>query len=304
MSKRILFFGNERLATGVGTTAPVFRTLIESGYEIAALIVAQKESGPSRKPRPLEIVETAQAHDVPVLAPVNLNDAREQLLSYGAEAAVLVAYGKIVTRDIIDIFPKGIINIHPSLLPKHRGSTPIESVILNGEAETGVSIMRLDVQMDAGPIYAQSTYALPANISKYELAENLLHEGGSLLVEHLPAILDGSLEPVPQDESQATTDKRIEKNDGVLDWGKPAIQLEREIRAYLGWPRSQAKLGDTEIIVTKAHVIPGSGQAGTLYLTDKHLGIYTSKDVLIIDSLIPAGKKEMPAAAFRAGYNL
>lgn len=304
MSKRILFFGNERLATGVSTTAPVFRGLLEAGYDVAGLIVAQKETGPSRQPRPLEIVEVAEAHGVPVLAPNSLDAARNELAAFQAEAAVLVAYGKLVPQSVIDLFPSGIINIHPSLLPKHRGSTPIESVILNGETETGVSIMRLAVQMDAGPVYAQSTYAVPAGISKYDLAEHLLKEGSNLLTQHLPDIIDGSLQPRPQDETQVTTDKQIRKEDGVIDWQRPAVQLEREIRAYLDWPRSRAKLGGVDVIITSARVAEGSGKAGELYLQGKDLGVYTSQNVLIINTLIPAGKKEMTAAAFRAGYRL
>ena len=123
----LVFFGNERLATGVATTAPTLQALIEEGYRIGAVVVAQNEARPSRKYRALEIEQVAGKHGIPVIAPPKLKDkdAIKELASHGAEAAVLVAYGKIVPLDVLDFFPKGIINIHPSLLPKHRGPTPI-----------------------------------------------------------------------------------------------------------------------------------------------------------------------------------
>jgi methionyl-tRNA formyltransferase len=304
MSKRILFFGNERLATGIGTTAPVFRALIENGYDIAALVVAQKETGPSRKPRPLEIVEIAEAHNIPVLAPAKLSGATGELAACGAEAAVLIAYGKLVPQSVIDLFPAGIINLHPSLLPKHRGSTPIESVILNGETETGISLMQLAVEMDAGPLYAQSHYSVPAGISKAELAQDLLEVGAQAIISLLPGILDGSCLALPQDHNQATIDKQIQKEDGIIDWRKPAVQLEREIRAYAGWPRSRTTLGGVDVIITAAHTGEGSGTPGELYKNSQGLGVYTSKGLLFIDKLTPVGKKEMSAQAFQAGYRL
>jgi methionyl-tRNA formyltransferase len=157
MSAKIVFFGNERLATGVTTTAPTLQALIDAGYEVCALVVAQNQSGASRKARKLEVAEIAEQHGIPVLVPAKLDDIAGQLKDYGAEIGILVAFGKIVPQAILDIFPHGIINIHPSLLPKHRGSTPIESAILFGENETGVSLMQLVQKMDAGPVYAQET---------------------------------------------------------------------------------------------------------------------------------------------------
>jgi methionyl-tRNA formyltransferase len=305
MSQRILFFGNERLATGLGTTAPVFNALVEAGYEIPALVVAQEWEQISRKTRGVEIVALAQNNDIPILSPNSLLALdRDELAVYGAEAAVLIAYGKIVPQEIIDIFPRGIINLHPSLLPKHRGSTPIERVILNGENATGVSLMSLTGKMDAGPIYAQEKLLLIGTESKRDLTHKLRDMGKDMLLEHLPAILDGSLKPKPQDDSQATYDKQIVKSDGVLDFSKPALQLEREVRAYAGWPRSRTKLGSTDVIITKAHVAEGGGDPGKLFTEDKQLGVYTGDGILIIDSLIPAGKPEMSAAAFLAGYQL
>lgn len=302
MSKTILFFGNERLATGVTSGAPALRSLIEAGYHIPAIIIAQNPQDKSRRARRLEIEEMAIAHGIEVLSPADLKRAKTHLSQYRARAAVLVAYGKLVPQSIIDLFPRGIINIHPSLLPLHRGPTPVESVMLNGEKETGVSLMQLSEAMDAGPIYAQRSVELSGQETKQELADRLGNIGAKMLVKYLPDILSGDLDPRPQDEHEATHDLRIEKADGVLDWQKPALRLAREVRAYAGWPRSRTQIGFNKVIVTAAHSAAGDGAPGSLWIQNRQLGVYAGQGVLIIDRLIPAGKKEMSAEAFLAGY--
>jgi methionyl-tRNA formyltransferase len=303
MKQKILFFGNERIATGVSTTAPILEALIAAGYEIPAIVVAQNEASSSRKQRPLEVTEVAAQHNIQVIIADPSDAFKELIASFQAEAAVLVAFGKIVSQDIIDIFPKGIINIHPSLLPRHRGSIPIESVIVYGEKETGVSLMQLAVEMDAGPVYAQETVLLRGDETKQGLADQLSQLGGHLLLTFLPAILAGSAEATPQQEDEATYDKRLTKDDGVLDFTKPAEALAREVRAFAGWPRSRATIGTTEIIITQSHHQTGNGAPGTLWLDGKQIGLYGSEGILVIDRLIPSGKKEMTAEAFLAGYN-
>jgi methionyl-tRNA formyltransferase len=301
-SKTILFFGNERLATGLSTSAPALRGLIEAGYKVAAVVVAQNEVAKSRKSRNLEVADIAAEHGIPLLSPSNLTEAIDELKSYGAEAAVLAAYGKIVPSAVLDIFPAGIINIHPSLLPLHRGSTPIESAIMHGDSQTGVSLMRLSPEMDAGPVFVQQSVELHGLETKQELCDQLSQLGSELLLTYLPAILDGNLHAHDQDASRVTSDSMISKSDAILDWNKAAEQLLREVRAYAIWPRSRCTIGTQQIIVTSAHVGIGHGVAGTLHLADKQLGIYTSDGILIIDKLIPPGKKEMDAASFLAGY--
>jgi methionyl-tRNA formyltransferase len=301
-SKTILFFGNERLASGLGTSAPALRGLIDAGYHVAAVVVAQNKTHKSRKQRPLEVAEIAAEHSIAVIAPTRLHDAVDELSSYHADVAVLAAYGKIVPQVVLDIFPNGIINIHPSLLPLHRGSTPIESALLHGDRQTGVSLMRLAPEMDAGPVYSQKTVVLTGQETKQALAEQLNQLGADLLLAHLPAILNGSLEPINQESSLATIDAQLSKSDAQLDWQKPADELERQVRAYATWPRSRCMIGTNEIIVTRTHVTPGIGVPGTLWLGDDQLGMHTSEGILIIDTLIPPGKKEMTGSAFLLGY--
>jgi methionyl-tRNA formyltransferase len=320
MSNKILFFGNERLATGLSTTVPILSTLLNNGYEVEGIVVAQHDLKPTRKERDLEIVGVAQSNNIPMLTINKLKDAEQELKDFDAEVAILIAYGKIVPQSIINIFPRGIINIHPSLLPLHRGPTPIESVILNGDSQTGVSLMQLSSKMDAGPIYVQQNVKLLGTESKQELANQLSLLGSEMLVKYLPDILNGSLKAITQSDINVTYDKLISKDDGIINWHKPARSLEREVRAYAIWPRSRTRIGQTEIIITQAHVVlnttPGiqkkkwacnqllnSNSTGLIVeTTPQTLGFMTSEDVLMIDRLIPAGKKEMTTQAFLAGY--
>ena len=250
-SAKLVFFGNERLATGVSTDCPVLHSLIKDGYEISA-IVSSYSMGQSRSARGLEIEKVAKAHAIPLLLPEKLSEILDRITAYGAEAGVLVAYGKIIPAPIIDIFPKGIINIHPSLLPRYRGPTPIETAILDGASDTGVSLMKLASKMDAGPIYVQQKIKLNGGETKQILTDKLLNLGLKLLSAELPQILDEAKNPMPQNDRLATYTKLIQKADGALDFKKSAEQLEREVRAYAGWPKSQAKIFDHDVIVTKA----------------------------------------------------
>lgn len=297
----IVFFGNERLATSVQTGVPTLTSLIEAGYDVKA-VVSSHEKGISRSARQLEIKDIADAHNIPVLLPDKPREILDQLRSYNAIAAVLVAYGKIVPQDVIDVFPRGIINIHPSLLPLHRGPTPLESVILNGEAKTGVSLMSLVRAMDAGPIYGQSELKLDGKETKQQLADRLLDVGASMVIELLPGIISGDIVAIPQDDQSATYDKLLTKEDGAIQWSKPAEMIDREIRAFADWPKSRTTLADKEVTITAAHLIDGSGTPGKIEIRDKDLVVYCGDQALAIDRIKPAGKNEMTSEAFIAGH--
>ncbi len=294
-SSRIIFFGNERLSSGFEPkNAPTLSALVKAGYEVVA-VVANHETGTSRRPRQLEIEAVAKKYGIPVLLPAKPADIIDQLKACRATIGVLVAYGKIVPQSIIDIFPKGIINIHPSLLPHNRGSTPIEQAMLDGAPETGVSLMGLVKAMDAGPIYAQTKLALSGHEGKAELTEKLLLLGGQMLIEKLPAIIDGSLVPTSQNEVDATFSKLLTKADGILDLNKPAKQLEREVRAFLVWPKSRLELLRQQIIVTKARVATGSA--------DGQLVVACADDTYLeITELTAPSGRSMSGADFMRGY--
>ena len=305
-SSTLIFFGNERLSSGFSPTgAPTLQALIDAGYDIAA-VVAHHEEARSRKKRPLEIEAVARAHGIPVLLPERPADIINDIKAFKADAAVLVAYGKIIPQRVIDIFPKGIINIHPSLLPRYRGPIPIEQAILDGTQVTGVSIMQLAKAMDAGPVYAQEEVRLTGHESKQALTERLLQIGSRLLIQNLPAILEEKLAPTPQDESLATFCQLISKQDSILDFGRPAEQLERAIRAFTTWPQSRAHItiNDVafELIVTAATVVERTIPKGVAVIDGDQLLIGTAKDALSVTLLKVPGKNEMNAAAFIRGY--
>ena len=288
----VVFFGNERLATGVTTKAPVLRALIDAGYPIEAVVV-NHDQATSRKQRVLEVEELAKEHNIPVLL--------EFSPSLTSPVAVLAAYGKIVPKSVIDHFEYGIVNIHPSALPKYRGSTPIESVILDGSTSTAVSLMKLDVKMDAGGVYAQNEVVLRSTTSKQDLADELGKLGADMLIKALSQILVSSLDAQPQEESQATFTRQITKQDGQIDWNKSAQEIEREIRAYAGWPGSSTEINDKPITITQAEIIEETGEPGKAFVHNKQLAIYCGQDALLITNLKPAGKRQMSSRDFLAG---
>jgi methionyl-tRNA formyltransferase len=306
-NKRIVFFGNERLVSGLESTdAPILSGLIESGYTIVAVVSHHSESK-SRNQRPLEVATIAEKHNIPLYLPDKPSEITFELSELKPDIAVLVAYGRIINQTVIDIFPDGIINIHPSLLPQYRGPTPIESVILNGDSKTGVSIMKLSAGMDDGPVYAQRPIEGVGDNDKNSLYKKVSATSTDLFFDIFPQILNGTLQPTNQLDEEATYSKLIQKSDGVVDWMKPAAQLEREVRAYTGWPQSRAKLGSIDTIITKAHVVPISdGEPGHITITDENgmvnLMVNTTEGYLCIDEIKPLGKKEMPISAFLSGY--
>lgn len=281
---------------------PTVTSLINAGHTIKA-IVCRWEPATSRNSRELEIASFAKTHNIPMLMPKKLPEIVSHLREYKADIGVLVAYGNMVPQEIMNLFPHGIVNIHPSLLPLHRGPTPIESVIISGEAITGVSVMQLAKDMDAGPIWGFSEFTVPKHTTKQALANNLLEIGAHLVTELLPVIVDGSISAAPQDENSATYDRLIQKSDGVIDWSKPAIKLEREVRAFAKWPKSRTQLGNINVSLIEVKVSEKSfGASGTVHIDNKHLYISCSEGSLEIIRIQPDGKAAMDTSSFLSGY--
>jgi methionyl-tRNA formyltransferase len=303
MDSRIIFFGTAEFSV------PTLNALIAAGHNVVAVVT--KPDSPAGRGRKLErppVATVADTHGIPVLQPSRItDDFGVQIQEFKPDIGIVVAYGKIIPQEIIDVFPGGLINIHSSLLPQYRGPSPIEAAIVNGDTKTGVTIMKIDAGMDSGPLYAQREIRLHGDETRPKLYDRLSQMGAELLVEILSDIIDGKLAPKPQDNRQATTVPLVQKSDGIIDWYKPADRLEREIRGYLGWPGSRTTLFDTEITITAARVVPGTGEVGEI-LYDTHpdhpLFVYCREGALVIDRLKPAGKNEMTASAFLRGRNL
>lgn len=292
-STKLVFFGNERLATAVETNAPTLRSLVHAGYEIEA-VIANHQDPVSRQKRDLEIGQVAHAYHIPVILPGHKIDLFSKVSKHQTEAAILVAFGQMIPKSVIDLFPKGIINIHPSLLPAYRGPTPIESAILDGEKTTGVSLMQVTPKMDAGPIFAQEKVELTGRETKPELAQKLLQIGSDLLIKNLADILSGQLEPTPQDDSKATYTKKIKKEDGLIDFSEPAEMIERKVRAFSGFPKTRAKVHGQDIIITKVRIAKD--------INDGDLVLECNPGFIEIKELIAPSGRTMNGADFLRGY--
>lgn len=289
----IVFFGNERLASGCTTRLPILCALQDAQQNIKLIVISEKGTK-SRNKRDLEVEDFAKENNIELFIPQNTDDLVKKLFETNAEVGVLAAYGRIIPQEVIDIFPMGIINLHPSLLPKYRGPTPIESAILNGDKKTGISIMALESGMDSGPIYSQVKLKLTGKESKQELADNL----GELGAKQITKVLESDLNSSEQ-VGEPVVCSLIQKSDSNLDLAKSAEVLEREVRAYLNWPSSKTRIalkdnGELEITVTEAEVVTEQD--------DSPLTLKTSKNYLKITKLKLAGKTEVTAKDFLNGY--
>lgn len=225
--------------------------------------------------------------------------------SLSSRLGVIVDYGVIVSQATIDSFELGIVNAHFSLLPRWRGADPISFSILAGDEKTGVSLMLIEPSLDTGKLIAQKSLKLDADETTPSLTIRLVNLSNQLLLEHLPAYFMGErpLRAQPHPD-RVTFSRKLTKEDGQLDWQKPATVLEREIRAFIDWPKSHAIIEDKEVIITKAEVVSASGSPGTLQLSSdkKELIVHCGEASLRILKLKPSGKGEMDVQSFINGY--
>jgi len=242
---RLVFFGTELFSV------PTLHALINAGYIISAIVTKPDATrGRGRKAFVHPIKQIGIAHNIPTLQPEKLLDIEDDLRALNAQCAVLVSYGKLVPKRILNVFePLGIINIHPSRLPEFRGPSPIEATILSGQKKTAVSIMKLDEGMDTGPVFLQDAITLTGNETKPELSEKLSRVGAAALLKVLPNILSGALQPEPQQNFDVSVTSLISKSDGILNpTTDDAYTLERKIRAYQGYPKPHLMVLGNDVI--------------------------------------------------------
>jgi methionyl-tRNA formyltransferase len=298
LSMRIIFMGSPQFAV------PSLQ-LLASKYNVVCVVTQpDRRAGRGKKLRSSPVKEAAQELDLPIIQPHKLREkeAINHLFEMKPDLIIVAAYGQILSQEILDIPPQGSINIHASLLPRWRGAAPIQAAILNGDHETGITIMLMDAGLDTGPILSQrSIPILPKDIGG-DLSEHLSILGAELLLETLPKYINGDIAPMPQNDDLATYAPMLKKADGVLDFTKPAELLLRQIRAFEPWPTSFFMWEDLRIVVKQASIHPGDkDDPGRVLAIDQTPAITTINGLLVLERIQPAGKKEMDGDAFLRG---
>ncbi|HET8690411.1 MAG TPA: methionyl-tRNA formyltransferase [Candidatus Saccharimonadales bacterium] len=293
-SSKVIFFGTEDFSL------PSLEALLENNYRVLA-VVTKPDSARGRSKRLIEpaVKRLAKDSGIPVYQPDRLTDINDQLSELKADIGVLVSYGKILPVRTLNLFGSfGIVNVHPSLLPRYRGPSPIEAAIKNGDKSTGISIMRLTADMDAGPIYDQHTIDLTGSETKPELYDSLARLGAERLIACLPDILSGMLKARPQTISGVTYTTLLSKDMANVDpLTDDAYAIERHVRAYLGYPKTKLRLKNNVVIITSAKVVDKK-------IDDQLVIDCAGQTYLLIEQLVAPSGKSMSGQAYRRGYDL
>ncbi|WP_421240822.1 methionyl-tRNA formyltransferase [Aeromonas enteropelogenes] len=273
--------------------------LLSSDHEVVAVYTQpDKPAGRGQKLTASPVKELAIAHNLPVFQPASLRneEAQAELASLGADLMVVVAYGLILPKVVLDTPRLGCINVHGSLLPRWRGAAPIQRAIWAGDTETGVTIMQMDVGLDTGAMIRKVSCPIAADETSTSLYDKLAELGPQALVDTVDAMAAGNTTAEPQDDALANYAQKLSKEEARIDWSMEAVAIERCIRAFNPWPISWFEVADQTVKVWQAEVITQDhGQvAGTLLKADKQgIDIATGKGVLRLLTLQPPGKKAM-----------
>jgi methionyl-tRNA formyltransferase len=300
---RILFMGTPHFAV------PSLRSLVEAGHTLCgAFTQPDKPKNRGMKLQLTPVKEYCLTENIPVFQPEKLRDgaALEQIRALAPELIVVAAYGRILPEEILNAPPLGCINVHSSLLPRYRGAAPINWAILNGDRETGVTIMHMAKELDAGDIIAQASTPIDPDETVEALHDRLALLGAGLLVETVEKIQAGTAGRTPQDPAQVTYAPMLSRELSPMDWSKSAQALHDQVRGLIPWPAAVAQLGGVRCKVFAAAVCPEPAAAppGTVVQADKK-GLKIAcggETILELREIQPDGKKRMTAAAFLQGH--
>lgn len=288
---RIIFAGTPDFAV------PTLQMLINSGHTICAVYTQpDRPAGRGRKLQPSPVKALAIETGLPVFQPPsfkNLDDIR-QLASFQADLMVVVAYGVILPQAVIDLFALGCLNVHGSLLPRWRGAAPIQRAIMAGDTETGVTIMKIVLKLDAGDMLHKETYVIGAQDTSSYVHDQLAELGAKGLATVLMQIENGTVQAEPQDESLVTYAEKLEKSEAVLDWQKPAVYLARQVLGLNAWPVAQTLYQGTVLRIWQAQALDGNSSLppGTLICNGKNLDVVTGVGLLrLLEVQLPGGKR-------------
>lgn len=304
---KIVFMGTPQFAV------PVLEALVKAGHEIP-LVVTQPDrpKGRSKKPVPPPVKALAESLNIPVFQPerVRRPEAIEEIRKAGPDALVVAAFGQILPKALLDIPRLGNFNVHASLLPKYRGAAPINWAIVNGEADTGITIMLMDEGMDTGGMLTAVKEPILPEDTAQTLTAKLSRIGAELIVKALAEFETGRLKPVSQDNSQATYAPILKKELGKIDWTKPAREIERTVRGLDPWPGAFTYLTGKMLHIWKAKTAPSRlleppSPAGEVISADKNgIIVATGEGALIIEELQPEGGRRMKASEYLAGHKI
>jgi len=305
---KILFAGTPEIAV------PSLEALSYEFEVVGVLTSPDKVSGRGRRITPPSVKKKALELGLQVLQPETLgSDARKLVEETGAELLVVFAYGRMFGPKFLDLFPRGGINMHPSALPLYRGPSPLTAAILAGEDKTALSVQQIGLKMDEGEIIRQTSYPLDGSETTSSLSDAVALAAAPELVQAVKSISEGKVQPVPQDHSKATYCRIILKEDGGIDWGMSAGQLEKKVRAYTPWPKTRTLLNGEVLVILESSVLPESENLksednipGIVLGVDKSRGILiqTGDGILAVTRLQLASRKPLDFRSFLNGVKL
>jgi len=287
----------ERLVTAPG-----------AGFRVVGAVTRpDKPRGRGLGMEPSEVGAVAEKHAIPTLKPSKIRTLEflSELKAFDPDLLVVAAYGRILPNSILDVPRIAPMNVHASLLPRHRGAAPVEGAILAGDAETGVTLMRIVERMDAGPMYFQRKLPIEPHDTQGTLKEKLAELGASATLEAIDLAARGALVETPQDEALATYTAQVEKENAIIDWTASSAQIERMTRAYDPWPVARTRLGSDEVLIWRAEVEDGSnGSPGTIVSVRPNPVVQCGAGRLRLIEVQAAGRKRMLAADFLRGKRI
>ena len=299
---RIVFMGTPEFA------CPTLRTLIERGEQVVAVVTQPdrpKGRGQQTLPPPVKLL--AQLHGIPVLQPVKVRhpDAIEEIRALKPDLIVVIAFGQILPKALLEIPGKGCINVHASLLPRYRGAAPLNWCIINGERETGVTTMLMDVGLDTGDMLLKRSTPIDPDEDTLSLHDRLSRIGAELLAETIDLAAQGRLAPEKQDDALTCYAPMLKKEDGLIDWGKDAPGIKNLVRGMTPWPGAYSYLDDKLLKVYRVQSASGTGAPGEVLAAGRDgIEVACGEGSVIIHELQLEGKKRLPAAEFLAGCKL
>lgn len=303
---KVVFLGSGSFAV------PSLEALVAAGHEVMAVVTQpDRERGRGRAVAPPPVKPVAERLGLPVLQPsrVKAPEVVERLRGFAPELQVVVAYGQILSRAVIDAAARGTVNVHASLLPAYRGAAPIQWAIARGERETGVTTMAIDEGLDTGPILLQRALPIEPTDTAGSLEPRLAALGAGLLLETVDGLREGRIRPVPQDHDRATLAPLLRKEDGRIDWSHPAEAIGHRVRGFTPWPGTATAIGGRTLRVLRVEVEPagaGSATPGTLLRVDRGALVVAcgTGTALRLLEVQPENRKAMSGAAFAAGARL